>query len=214
MKFTETMLIAGITALLSTTALADATSASVSNAPNGGPVTLSGTVEDFDNAHSFTLRDNSGTVKVDLSAAKSVVLKNGETVDVTGTVNKGVLGTTVVATSINEDKAVGQQIGEAIDSVTGQDAAGSAKVVNIRSLPKTGLVKVTGMVESVSNQKKFTLKDSTGHVDVNITSGESASLNKGAQVTVVGHVDNGILSKSINATEVDVQSNGTPATKE
>jgi len=209
MKFAKIIMIAGTAALLSTTALA-ATTAAVKNMPDGGSISLSGTVEDFNSEHSFTLRDNTGTMKVDLSKTKSIVLKNGETVSVTGTINKGVLGTQVAAQSVKEEKGVGQQIGEAIDSATGQDAAAAAKEVNIQSLPPSGLVKVTGTVDSVSSEKKFTLKDSTGSVDVNIKSGESASLNKGARVTVIGYAGKGLLGKNIDATEVDVRPSPTP----
>jgi uncharacterized protein YdeI (BOF family) len=205
MKFANAMVIAGIVALSSTAALA-ATAVAIKDSPNGAEVTLSGTVEDFDSQHAFMLRDASGTVKIDLTSAKPMVLKDGEAVSVTGRVNHTVLGTDVVARNVSEDKGVGQQIGEAIDSVTGQDAAGSARVVTIQSLPNSGLVKLNGMVDSVASEKKFTLKDSTGHIDVSIKSAESASLKKGVEVTVIGNVDNGILGKKIVATEVDVRS--------
>jgi uncharacterized protein YdeI (BOF family) len=216
MKFpTRTTLAATAAMLFATAALAaTSTTSSISNMPNGGMVSLTGTVENFDNAHSFVLRDSTGTMKVDLSGAKSVVLKNGDTVDVTGKIDKGLLGTQVAATSVNEDKGVGQQIGDAIDSMTGQTPASNAQAFNVKSLPSNGLVKVSGMVDSVSSEKKFTLKDSTGDVTVNLAAGQSASLNKGAAVSVVGYVDSGMLGKSINATEVDVQSNGVPATKQ
>jgi len=206
MKFMKTMMMTGIAALLSTSALAATTAASIKDLPNGGPVTLSGAVEDFNSAHSFMLRDQSGAVKVDLSSTKSVVLTDGEQVTVTGVIDKGFFTTDVAARNVSEDKGVGERIGAAIDSVTGQDAAGSARAVNIQSLPESGIVKINGKVESVGSEKQFTLRDSTGHIDIAIKSGESASLHKGTEVTVIGSVDNGILGKTINATEVDVVS--------
>jgi uncharacterized protein YdeI (BOF family) len=212
MKFTKTILIAGITALLSTPSLA-AAATSVKNMPDGSHLTVSGVVEEFDSEHAFMLRDSSGFVKVDLSSAKPMVLKNGEKVTVTGVVNQTILGVDIVASRVSEDKGVGEKVGEAINSVTGQDAAGDAQAVSIRSLPKSGLVKINGIVDSVDSEKNFKLKDSTGHIDVTIKSGESASLNKGTPVTVIGYVDNGLLEQSINATEVDVRSNGAPTIK-
>jgi uncharacterized protein YdeI (BOF family) len=209
---TITMMIAGTMIMLSTPA-ASATASALKDTPEGSQVSLSGTVEDFDSQHSFTLHDSSGAVKVDLSAAKPMVLTNGEQVSVTGHVHHGLLSTDVVASAVSEDKGVGQTIGEAIDSVTGQDAAGSAQSVTIGSLPESGLVKINGTVDRVSTAKKFTLKDSTGHVDVAIKSGESASLAKGNQVTVVGNVDKGLLGKSIDATEVDVRSGSAPVSQ-
>jgi len=209
MKRTAMFLIACRVLFLSTTALAAAT-VSVKEMPDGSEVTLSGTVEDFDSEHSFTLRDASGAVKVDLRSTKSMILKDGEKVNVTGLVNHTFLRTDVVARNVSEDKGVGERIGEAIDSVTGEDAAGSAQTATIQTLPDSGLVEVNGTVDSVSNAKKFTLKDSTGHVDVTIKSGESASLKRGAEVTVIGNVNKGLLGKSINATEVDVRSSSAP----
>ena len=213
MKFAKTMMMAGVAALLSGSALA-ATAILIKNLPTSGEVTLNGTVESFDSQHSFTLRDSSGTIKVDLSATKAIVLKDGAKVSVTGTVDKGILETDIAALSVSEDEAVGKQIGEAIDSVTGQDPAGSAKAVDIRSLPESGIVKINGTVASVDNEKKFTLKDSTGTIDVTIMSGQSASLNKGTKVMVVGSVDKGLLGKSISATEVDVRSTAGPVVEQ
>lgn len=204
MTFTKTITLTSFAVLLSTSALA-ATANSVGNMQNGSAVSLSGTVENFDSAKSFTLRDASGEVKIDLSSSKSIVLKNGDKVDVSGTVDKGIMTTAVVATKVEEDKNVGQQIGEAIDSATGQTPASNATQVSIKALPEKGLVKVSGTVDSVSSEKKFTLRDSTGTVDVAIKSDQSASLHKGSGVTVVGYVNNGLLGKSIDASQVEVR---------
>jgi uncharacterized protein YdeI (BOF family) len=206
MKLAQTIASTSLALLLSTTGALAATANSVDAMQNGSPVALTGTVENFTSAKSFTLRDASGTVEIDLSSTPSIVLKNGDKVDVSGTVDKGVLGAKIVATTVDEDKNVGQQIGEAIDSVTGQNQASNATPVSIKTLPTSGLVKIQGTVASVSNAKKFTLKDSTGTIDVAIQSSQSASLQKGTPVTVVGYVDNGLFSKSINATQVEVQS--------
>jgi len=205
MKVTKTIMVAGILCLFSTLGLA-ATATAVKDLPDGSQVTLTGTVEDFDSEHAFMLRDGSGAIKVDLSSTNPIVLKDGDKVDVTGLVNHTILGTDIVARSVNEDKGVGERVGEAIDSVTGQDVASSAKTVSVKSMPDSGLIRISGIVDNVDSEKKFTLKDSTGYVDVTIKSGESASLEKGTEVTVIGNVDKGLLGKSIDAIEVDVRS--------
>ncbi len=212
MKYAKIMLMAGVASLFSTAVMA-ASANSIRSLPNNDKVTLNGTVEDFNSEHSFRLHDSSGSVTVDLSSAKSVVLKDGEKVTVDGTVRQTILGSDVVAGNVSEDKGLGARVGEAIDSATGQDAAASAQPVTIAALPDAGLVKVDGIVDGVSSEKKFTLKDSTGHVDVTIKSGESASLNKDTEVTVIGYVDKGVLGKTISATEVDVRSTSAPMAK-
>jgi len=210
MKLTQMIAATAFVAILFPAAASATTATSVKDMPDGGQVTLSGTVEDFDSQHSFVLQDASGTVKIDLTSMKPTVLKEGTTVDVIGNVHSTLLGTDVVAQSVSENKGLGQKVGEAIDSLTGQDAASAAQNTTIHSLPKSGLVKVNGIVDNVYSGKKFTLKDSTGSINVAIKSGESASLSKGTEVTVVGNVDSGLLGKSIDATEVNVLSSDAP----
>ena len=210
MKCKRAILAVGILIFLSSAALATST-IMVKDYPDGGTVTLQGTVEDFSNAHSLLLRDLRGTIKIDLSSTQPITLQDGEKINVTGTVHHTLLGTDIIATTVSEDKGVGQEVGEAIDSLTGQDVASGARVVTIQALPATGLVKVNGVVSRVGNSKNFTLKDSTGNIGVTIVSGESASLKKGTEVTVVGNVDKGLLGKSINAIQVDVVTTSAPA---
>src|SRR5262245_27906450 len=62
-----------------------------------------------------------------------------------------------------------------------------AKVVTIKALPDSGLVKVNGTIDNVSSARKFTLKDQTGHVDVAMEEEASTSLKKGLEVSVVGN---------------------------
>ncbi len=204
MSFRKTVALTSFAVLLSGSALA-ATANSVGNMDSGAAVSLAGTVEDFNSAKSFTLRDASGTTSIDLSSTPSIVLKNGDKVDVSGTVDKGITGSKVLATNVSEDKNLGQQIGDAIDNVTGEKPGSNTPQVAVKALPATGMVKVSGTVDSVSSAKKFTLRDSTGTVDVAIESAQSAALQKGTPVTVVGYVDKGMFSKSIKATSVDVQ---------
>jgi uncharacterized protein YdeI (BOF family) len=112
MKIATIMMVAGTVLLLSAlpsmaAPTADdsqkSTTAAVSSMPDGTEVTITGTVENFDSRHPFTLRDSSGTIKVDLSSAKPIVLKDGEKVTVTGDVSKSLLGTNINATDVNID---------------------------------------------------------------------------------------------------------------
>ena len=95
MKIASLILFAGFATFISTAALA-ATALSIKDAPDATAVTLNGTVEDFDSEHSFMLRDSSGTVKIDLTSTKPMVLKDGEMIAVTGHVHHTILGTDVI----------------------------------------------------------------------------------------------------------------------
>lgn len=210
MKIRHTLAVAGIATLLSVPFAINAWAAtatpisSVKNLSNGEDVTVTGTVQDFDERHPFTLQDSSGNIQIDLSSAKPIVLKNGQKVTITGTIDKGLLTTDIMATDVNIDTSVGEKIGNAIDSITGQSTSTDAQVVRVQSLPDTGLVKIKGVVDSVDGSKKFTLRDSTGQVDVNLK--QDQTLRRGSEVTVVGYVDKSLIGKGINATEVDVNS--------
>lgn len=76
----------------------------VPSMPDGTEVTITGTVENFDSRHPFTLRDASGTIDVDLSDVRPIALHDGEKVTITGDVSKGalggLLGTDVAATDV------------------------------------------------------------------------------------------------------------------
>lgn len=203
MKFLKIAMIASIATLLSGLALA-ATVVLVKDLPASGEVMLQGTVESFDGKGSFVLRDSSGAIKINMGAIKAANLKNGEKVGVTGTVYKGPSETDIAALSVNEDKPVGANVGKSADIVTTQNPASSAKAVDIGALPESGLVKIHGTVASVKSEKRFTLQDLTGVVDVLLTSGQSAFLKKGAEVTVVGSVDSGLIDKRVTAVDVVV----------
>jgi uncharacterized protein (TIGR00156 family) len=120
MKLTRIVLMIGLATSFSTAALAvnepaanqpapaptaDQPQATPINAakslPDGSEVTISGTVENFDSRHPFTLRDSSGAINVDLSDIKPIVLHNGEKVTITGDVDKGFLSTNVAATDVH-----------------------------------------------------------------------------------------------------------------
>jgi uncharacterized protein YdeI (BOF family) len=194
--------ITGMAVLLSTSALADVKA--IKEMPNGGNVTLSGTVDKVNNERKFVLRDGSGTVDVEIKSGQSLMLRQGENVTVTGTVDKGVLGTTINANNVEGSKGVVEATKKALDTVT-DGATNAAPTVAIKNLPETGAVRVTGVVEDVSSDKKFTLRDQTGTVNVEVKSGESAVVTKGAEVTVVGNVSSGVLGKDINATNVIIR---------
>ncbi len=210
MTRTKTLLIVSAAVLLSA-APASAAGTAIKNLVDGREVTVSGTVEELKGRAAFTLRDSSGTVKVDSHAAPSLVLKNGEHVTVTGVVEKGMLGTTLAARKVEQDKTFGEEMQDTIDAVTGEDPYASARLVDVKSLPDKGLVRIEGTVDDLDGARAFTLKDGTGHVDIRLPEGQSASLHKGAAVSVIGYVDTGLLEKTINARKVVVRADGAVA---
>jgi len=203
----QVIFIAGV-ALVSSAALADV--ANVRSMQDGQQIDITATVDRVQNEREFTLRDSSGTINVDIESNESVVLKPGDTVDVSGILDKGWFGADINASQVIVHKGVAQAMGDAIEGRTNLSLEGATSY-NIRNLPKEGLVKVTGTVTAVKNEKEFTVKDTTGSIKVDVESSETAALTKGAEVTVVGYVDRGVLgTRDINAHKVLVLSNASP----
>ena len=208
-NFGKMMGAAGIAALLSTSAMAAMTS--IKDLPSSGAVTLSGSVNKVKNEREFSLRDASGTVDVNLKSNQSVVLKEGQKVTVNGMVDKGILGKSIDATSVQTEKSMSENVDESIEKNTNLSMEG-ATATTVKALPKEGKVKLSGTVTDVDSEKKFTMKDSTGSIDVSLKeSSEAAALKEGSEVTVIGYVDSGITGKSLNATKVMVISDTSPA---
>lgn len=208
-NFGKIFAVAGVAALLSTSALAAMTS--IKDLQDKSTVTISGTVGKVKNENEFTLRDATGTVDINLKAGQSVVLKEGQKVSVNGTVDKGIMGTEIDASSVQVEKSMSENVSEAIEKNTNLSMEG-ATAATVKSLPSEGKVKLSGRVSDVDNEKEFTLKDSTGSINVSLDeSAESAALKEGAEVTVIGFVDSGITGKSINASKVMVLSDASPA---
>jgi hypothetical protein len=80
----------------------------VDELPNNGKVTVKGVVDDVDEKdQTFDLEDDSGSVKIE--ATSSLLVKEGDTVTVTGTVDKGLIGAkkiTGATVTINESASV------------------------------------------------------------------------------------------------------------
>lgn len=196
---------ASMTALISTTALAAITN--LNNLPKDGIVTLQGTVEAVQNEREFILRDDAGkTIGIDIDEGKSVVLKKGDPVTVTGAVDRGFLGTDINASSVSVGKGLIEGMSDTVKSMPGVSTL-SAQAFDIKDLPQQGAVKVTGTVTDVDSEQAFTLQDETGSIDVAVTSNERAQLSEGAKVTVIGSVDHGAMGKNIHASQVLVVAN-------
>jgi len=206
-QFYKPMMFAGLSALLSGTALAADTT--IKTLPEKGTVSLSGTVASVENPREFTLRDATGTIGVDISSSQSVVLKKGDKVTVNGVIDNDITGTDINATEVTVHKDMSEAIGDVIEGNTAISFEG-ATPYTIAQLPKEGLVKVSGTVTDVEDENAFTLKDSTGKIDVDMESSEAAALTKGASVTVIGYIDSGILGKDINAKKVLVVESARP----
>lgn len=203
----------GSAMLLAGTALADQPATLIDSLPDKGTVTVSGTVEQMDSAREFRLHDDSGSVDVKLASGESAVLKQGDSVTVTGTVEKpllGLMGKDIVASNVQVHKSLSSALSDAITSSTGISLQ-KAETTQINQLPKQGMVRLIGTVQSVSGAKAFTLKDPTGTIDVSVQSSENAALAKGAEVSVIGYVKSGILGKHISATHVTVMADADTA---
>lgn len=204
MKYSNGFWFAGSVALLfSTSALAAIDN--VKTMKTGSGVTVVGTVDKVKNEREFTLRDESGKIDVNIASGNSVVLKPGDKVTVSGVIDKGFLGADINANTVSVNKNVTRAVGDMIEAHTGLSFEG-ATAYTIGSLPNSGMVKVSGIVTDVDNEKKFTVKDDTGSIKVDVASAETAELTEGAHVTVVGSVDKGFFSKDINASKVLVVS--------
>lgn len=206
MKRTYFFAAAGAATLFSTPALAAL--ATIKNLPDVGEVTLHGIVKSVGNEREFTLQDETGTIRVDIESAQSVILKEGDQVSVTGTVDKDVTGTDIDASMVEVKKDFVKGMSDAVKSVPGVSTV-DAQAYTIDSLPKEGMVKVTGQVSDVDNEKAFTLKDETGAIDVDMASAEKAALTEGAEVTVIGLIDSGLMTRHLKAQQVFVVADAT-----
>lgn len=206
MKRTYCFTAAGIAALLSSSALAAMTT--VKNLPDRGSVTLEGVVKSVENEREFTLQDGTGTISVDIESTQSVVLKEGDQVSVSGTVDKDITGTDINASAVEVKKGFVQGMSDSVRSVPGVSTT-DAQAFTIDSLPTEGMVKVTGHVSDVDNEQEFTLKDETGTIDVDVTSAEKAALTEGATVTVIGLIDSGLMTRHLKAQQVLVVADAT-----
>ncbi len=207
-RYNKPLMVAGLTALLAGTALA-ASETTIKTLPEEGQVSISGTVASVDNEREFTLRDETGTIGVDITSNQSVVLKKGDKVTVSGVVDSGITGTDINASNVTVHKDMSEAMGDVIEGNTAISFEG-ATTYKVSQLPKEGLVKVSGTVSKVSSEEQFTLRDDTGAIGIDMESAESAALTKGATVTVIGYVDSGLLGKDINAKKVLVVESAKP----
>jgi len=95
--------LAGLGAVISSTTLA--MNENIKDLPDGGIITISGTIERIRNNHEFTLRDNTGVITVEVGPSQSMKLQEGAVATVAGTVEKGLLSTNLSASSINLEQA-------------------------------------------------------------------------------------------------------------
>lgn len=197
----------GMTFLLSTTAFAD--TILIKDLPKQGEVTISGIVSDINNEREFTLKDANGDkIDVDITSNQPIILKKGAKITVTGTIDKPLLGKKDInATLINTEQEAQQSLGDTIAAHTATSLEG-AEIYQIKDLPEEGLVKVSGTVINVANEKEFTLTDQTGTIDIDLEGGVAAAVKKGTKVTVIGYIDKGVISKDINATRVIILEGG------
>lgn len=172
-------------------------------------VTLQGTIVQIRDDKVFDMQVNNDTIPVKIVSGQSLVFKNGDKVTVTGIVDVrlfGLMGKVIEASDVEVEKTLGQTLTDAVKNATGV-SLDTAPAVPISNLPAQGAAQIVGTVDSVSDAKDFTLKDSTGSISVHIQSDENVALAKGSHVTVTGYVNNGQLSKNFLATHINISSN-------
>lgn len=183
--------------------------AAISSLPDKGQVTVTGTVDKMVNLREFTIRDNSGTIDVRLSENASAVIKPGDSVTVSGAMEKplwGLLGRDINATNVEVNKNLRTTLSDALTQTTGI-SLGKAKLAQINQLPDQGMVKVNGTVDQISDPKNFVLKDDTGLINVSVQSADNVVVAKGTEVTVTGYVSKDALGRRLSASHVILASN-------
>lgn len=210
----QMMFAASLTALISSTTMAGEVNKAL-KFNNDADITIHGYVDHIKNEREFRLRDEAGDkIEVDVTSNQSVTLKEGDAVTIVGKIDKDITGIDINASEVTVSKGFVESVNDIAKTIPGVSTT-KAQAFNIADLPKNGMVKVSGTVTHVSNEKEFTVQDDTGSIDVDLKSSENAVLTKGARVTVIGNMDNNLLGKDINATEVHVISNAKekPASK-
>lgn len=194
--------------LLATTAFAE--TVTIHELPDDGKITLRGVVESVEDERHFVLKDDTGTVDISIASTQSVVLKQGDRVVVDGRVDRGWFGgVEIEASAVDVEKNLVQTLGEAIEGSPVLPSA-DADIYEIGALPDAGMVKIAGVVSDVKDDKKFTLRDDTGSININIESAQSAAVTRGASVTVIGSIKDGVLKKDVTAHKVFVTSDAEP----
>jgi uncharacterized protein YdeI (BOF family) len=72
----------------------------------------------------------------------------------------------------------------------------------LENLPEGRRVRLSGKVDSVSGSRIFTLRDSTGTVDVFSAQSLSEDVKEGFEVSVTGRVRRGLFGTEIKATSI------------
>lgn len=198
-----------VTAFALVSTIAGAEINNIVNLQDGSTVSLTGTVASVQDPRKFTIQDNTGKIDVNIESSQGVVLKQGDSVTIDGTVDKWWFISRINASRVTVNKSMAQALGDAIEGNTTISLQGATSY-HINSLPEQGLVKITGRITNIANEKEFTVKDATGSIGINIKSPETAVVTQGTQVTVIGNVNSGAMGKSINAERVLVVEDSAP----
>ena len=191
-----------------TTALANPMQdgANIKALPNQGTVRLTGTVASIEDKDSFTLRDVDGnTIDVHTSAPLAA-LSNGDRVRVSGEMRDEVAGfgeeIGIASVEVLNNNASTQAA--ARDMAKLAPAAGGAEAASvIDGLPQEGTVSLSGTVDKINNDTKFTLRDAAGEkIDINTSA--KVAVNEGDSVNVDGRIqpEAAGMGREIIATDV------------
>ena len=200
---------ASLIVLASSAALANVTD--IKGMSDGSEVSVTGQVENVRSTRDFTLHDSTGVIDVQINSTQSVALRIGDRVTVNGVLDKGAtgMGAKIKDGNLDVKKDITTAVNDVIEANTAVSPDGIS-TYNIVSLPQKGMAKISGIVTDVENEKKFTMKDSTGSINVDMADG-AAAITVGTQVTVIGYMDRGLLSREITASKLLVVSDATSA---
>jgi uncharacterized protein YdeI (BOF family) len=93
-------------------------------------------------------------------------------------------------------------------------AGADISIHNLNRLPDGRRVRLNGTVEAVQGKRDFILRDDSGHIEINLTSHEKIALTKGAEVTVSGRINRGLMGVNIDASSVTLRSKSEQAAAE
>lgn len=233
----HTMTITALTAalLISTAAHAETSaSASVESLPDKGMVSLSGTVDRVVDGDTFVLRDAAGDT-IDVHSNAQLTLKKGDSVSVKGekTAEIAGMGAEIEKANVtiggNRSASASNRAGGTAAPTAARDntdrmgaretadaatATGATTAMNdtIEALPKEGAVELNGVVDRVSSDNKFILRDADGET-IDIHTAANVDVKPGDSVSVNGNVKSELLGfgRQIEGAQVLVVSSSTAA---
>lgn len=172
------------------------------------PQHASGLVSAVEDSYRFTLTNDAWeTHDIEILSVRPLTVVPGDAVHVAGSIESdprtGALIIVADQVELSRANAAMQRVTPVSlssgDSQVTAPAAASLAQTSIKDLPSTGPVKVIGIIDQISSDASFVIRDSTGSLLVN-----AEALNKplpvvGSEVTVQGTMRTRLLQKQLAA---------------